>query len=97
MLVKVQFIENGVAKEMIFDASKDWMAVKFTQEELQILSHHNVSDVFIAAPLAQLMSNKAAVRKFAQDWPQRYWSGTHRPPAGGLLLPDNIVKDQDKS
>jgi hypothetical protein len=95
MRLKVQIPVNGVDQTFIIDPNKHWVAIRFSAVELQMLSQWQQNDVFIAAPAGELKANAGVIRKWAQDWPQQFWAGTHRPPGGGLLLPDNIVKNQD--
>lgn len=95
MQVKAQVVVNGVAQTIFIDPNKDWIAIRFTKEELRLLHTYTDQDVFIAAPFHQLRSNLKAVHAWAAEWRQRFFSGSHRAPEGALLLPDNSVKNQD--
>lgn len=95
MRIKAQILINGVAQTIFIDPNKDWVAIQFTQVELQMLSKWKASDVFVAAPIPVLKGQPGVVKQFATEWPNQFYAGSHRPPSGGLLLPDNIVKEQD--
>lgn len=94
MRIKIQTMINGVAQTIFADPLKDWVAISFSQEELTILSSFNANEVFIAAPRSQLRTNREVVMQWASEWPQRFFSGTHRQPEGSLILPNGVVKDQ---
>lgn len=95
MQVKVQTVVHGVAQDIFIDANRDWVAIQFTAEERRIIAALGDNQVFIAAPIPQIVGNRDVVMKWAGQWPTRFWSGSHKAPEGALLLPDNSIVKQD--
>lgn len=95
MFLKAQTIVHGVAQDIFVDPNRDWVAIRFTPQERALISQLGDNQVFILAPIKQLQSNPKAVDNWAQQWPNRYFAGSHKPPEGGLLLPGHIIKNQD--
>jgi hypothetical protein len=96
--VRIKFMRmvNGIAVDDFLDSSKNWIAVRFTQAELTYLATFNASQVMLTAPLDALRSNPHAVATWAEQWPTQFYGGSHKPPAGGLILPNGCTVDQDK-
>lgn len=97
MQIKAQIIENGIARDVFIDSSKQWVAVRFTALELRMLSSYTANEAMVAAPGGEMQRAKAMIMKWAREWPTRIFAGTHRAPEGALLLPNHDIKDQDKS
>lgn len=95
MFIKAQRTVNGIAQDIFIDPNTDWIAIRFTDAERMHIANLGGNQVFIAAPIHLLKGNPAVIKKWATQWPNRYYGGSHKPPEGALLLPGNVVKVQD--